>query len=38
MLTKGGASNLEVLRKQNPLKQAKHKAQVRIFKLNVPKR
>lgn len=38
MLTKGRASNLEVLRKQNPVKQAKHKAQVRIFKLNVPKR
>lgn len=30
--------SVEVLRKQNGLKQAKHKAQIRIFKLNVPKR
>lgn len=30
--------SVEILRKQNALKQAKHKAQIRKFKLNVPKR
>ncbi len=32
------ASSIDILRKQNPVKQAKHKAQIRTFKVSVPKR